>query len=96
MCIHCIQYSSGGRSISIRNRKSLVGATGVRAILPLISTSPSHGQAWTYAETENLLKGVKKFGIGKWKEILKHYEFSSHRTSVSLKDKWRNLKGRNK
>ena len=66
--------------------------------IPGIHRSPNSASprktAWSYTETENLLKGVRKFGVGKWAKILGHFEFASHRTSVSLKDKWRNLNSR--
>jgi hypothetical protein len=51
-----------------------------------------HHRAWTLSEIAKLVEGVSKYGAGKWSEIKKHL-FSSHsyRTSVDLKDKWRNL-----
>ncbi|KAG7586817.1 SANT/Myb domain [Arabidopsis thaliana x Arabidopsis arenosa] len=51
-----------------------------------------HHRAWTLSEVTKLVEGVSKYGAGKWSEIKKHL-FSSHsyRTSVDLKDKWRNL-----
>ena len=44
---------------------------------------------WTEEETDQLLKGVAIYGIGKWKKILLHPEFSfqSGRTPVDLKDR---------
>ncbi|MCJ1435709.1 hypothetical protein MMC27_005084 [Xylographa pallens] len=46
---------------------------------------------WTEEETEDLLKGVSKFGPGKWKKILNDPElnFSAERTTVDLKDRYR-------
>ena len=43
---------------------------------------------WTPQETEQLQKGVEIYGIGKWKKILNHPEFSFQqgRTPVDLKD----------
>ncbi|KAL7720573.1 Myb family DNA-binding domain containing protein [Entamoeba marina] len=41
-------------------------------------------------ETQNLIEGVKKFGVGRWKNILNNYKFDG-RSCVDLKDKWRNL-----
>ena len=42
------------------------------------------------SEIENLVKGVKKFGVGRWREILQFFEFQE-RSTVDLKDKWRNM-----
>lgn len=43
---------------------------------------------WTPQETEQLQKGVEIYGIGKWKKILNHPDFSFQqgRTPVDLKD----------
>jgi hypothetical protein len=38
-----------------------------------------------------LRAGVRRFGVGKWKHILTAYPFNSRRSSVDLKDKWRNI-----
>jgi len=48
---------------------------------------------FTEEETANLIKGMKEFGdeTQKWRRILLNYNFDSRRTSVDLKDKWRNL-----
>jgi hypothetical protein len=45
---------------------------------------------WTDEETRDLLLGVSRFGIGKWKRILNcpDYKFSG-RTAVDLKDRFR-------
>ncbi|KJX99188.1 hypothetical protein TI39_contig369g00018 [Zymoseptoria brevis] len=45
---------------------------------------------WTERETEDLLKGVAKFGIGKWTKILvcPDYDFGK-RTAMDLKDRFR-------
>jgi hypothetical protein len=38
------------------------------------------------------LQGIRKYGTGKWKEIALDESYSFHdRTTVDLKDKWRNL-----
>ncbi|KAI4165168.1 MAG: hypothetical protein LQ342_001036 [Letrouitia transgressa] len=44
---------------------------------------------WSAAETDDLLKGTEIYGVGKWKEILNHPEFSflEGRTPVDLKDR---------
>ncbi|PNY12722.1 MYB family transcription factor [Trifolium pratense] len=51
-----------------------------------------HHRAWTLVEVMKLIEGVSRCGPGRWSEI-KRLSFSSysHRTSVDLKDKWRNL-----
>ncbi|XP_039035188.1 telomeric repeat-binding factor 2-like [Hibiscus syriacus] len=46
---------------------------------------------WTYEEENALAEGVRKYGY-QWTRILETYqEISRERTSVDLKDKWRNL-----
>ena len=44
---------------------------------------------WSQAETDQLVKGVAIYGMGKWKKILNHAEFSflPGRTTVDLKDR---------
>lgn len=51
-----------------------------------------HHRAWTIAEVMRLVEGVSRYGAGRWSEI-KRLAFASYsyRTSVDLKDKWRNL-----
>ena len=45
---------------------------------------------WSDAETLNLLAGVRKYGVGKWKQILKDPGFFfTERSSVDLKDRYR-------
>lgn len=46
---------------------------------------------WTQEEVDNLIEGVQEYGKGSWAEILAAFEFNDCRTSVNLKDKWRNL-----
>jgi Myb-like DNA-binding domain len=45
---------------------------------------------WSDQETEHLLQGVARFGIGSWKKILQHpdYDFNV-RSAVDLKDRFR-------
>ncbi|KAF2486101.1 hypothetical protein BDY17DRAFT_320923 [Neohortaea acidophila] len=45
---------------------------------------------WTELETADLLKGVAKYGIGKWTQILNHpdYQFEG-RSALDLKDRFR-------
>ncbi|KAG2728695.1 hypothetical protein I3760_01G216600 [Carya illinoinensis] len=51
-----------------------------------------HHRAWTLVEVMKLVEGVSKCGAGRWSDI-KRLAFASYsyRTSVDLKDKWRNL-----
>ncbi|KAK9142212.1 hypothetical protein Syun_011612 [Stephania yunnanensis] len=51
-----------------------------------------HHRAWSLSEVTKLVEGVSRYGAGKWSEI-KRVAFApySYRTSVDLKDKWRNL-----
>lgn len=45
---------------------------------------------WSENETKDLLAGVRKYGVGKWKQILDDPSFSfSDRSSVDLKDRYR-------
>lgn len=45
---------------------------------------------WTDTETQDLLAGVRKYGVGKWKQILDDVAFSfTDRSSVDLKDRFR-------
>ncbi|KAL6911570.1 hypothetical protein ACP4OV_000375 [Aristida adscensionis] len=51
-----------------------------------------HHRAWTLCEVMKLVDGVARYGAGKWSEIRKlSFASYSYRTSVDLKDKWRNL-----
>ncbi|XP_056881158.1 telomeric repeat binding factor a isoform X3 [Takifugu flavidus] len=59
--------------------------------------SPMSGQRrrmWTEAETQKLIEGVRKFGVGNWSKIRAYYSFND-RTNVNLKDRWRTLKKTN-
>eukprot|EP00762_Andalucia_godoyi_P006048 ANDGO_00359.mRNA.1 hypothetical protein len=49
---------------------------------------------FTEQEIANLLDGVARFGKGNWRAILDTYEFLD-RSTVDLKDKWRNLEKSN-
>ncbi|XP_032222688.1 uncharacterized protein LOC5521553 isoform X1 [Nematostella vectensis] len=48
---------------------------------------------WTESELKWLEEGVELFGKGHWSKILRRFPFPKYRTSVHLKDKWRNLNG---
>jgi len=50
---------------------------------------------WTTCEESHLRLGVREFGLGKWAKILHKYaHVFKNRTSVDLKDKWRNISKR--
>uniref|UniRef100_M0X439 Uncharacterized protein n=1 Tax=Hordeum vulgare subsp. vulgare TaxID=112509 RepID=M0X439_HORVV len=56
------------------------------------SLKRKHHRAWTLSEVLKLVDGVAQFGPGKWSEIRRlSFASYSYRTSVDLKDKWRNL-----
>lgn len=51
-----------------------------------------HHRQWTLPEVENLVNGVSLYGVGQWSKIKTElFPTSTFRTSVDLKDKWRNL-----
>ncbi|KAK9280341.1 hypothetical protein L1049_014029 [Liquidambar formosana] len=51
-----------------------------------------HHRLWTDSEVMKLIEGVSQYGVGRWTEIKRLlFSSSTHRTSVDLKDKWRNL-----
>mmetsp|Transcript_20150 Transcript_20150/g.55895 ORF Transcript_20150/g.55895 Transcript_20150/m.55895 type:complete len:374 (+) Transcript_20150:182-1303(+) len=56
-------------------------------------TSSGRGyRVWTISEEQSLIDGVKQLGVGSWEAIRLNPEFKlSGRTSLQLKDKWRNL-----
>ena len=47
---------------------------------------------WTAVEVQALLDGVKEHGAGKWRRILDCGGFHRCRTTISLKDKWKQFK----
>ncbi|XP_010262885.1 PREDICTED: uncharacterized protein LOC104601289 [Nelumbo nucifera] len=51
-----------------------------------------HHRLWTLSEVIKLIDGVSQYGVGRWTEIKRLlFSSSAYRTSVDLKDKWRNL-----
>ncbi|KAG0451924.1 hypothetical protein HPP92_025935 [Vanilla planifolia] len=51
-----------------------------------------HHKQWTTSEIVKLVDGVSCYGVGRWTEIKRLlFSTSTHRTTVDLKDKWRNL-----
>eukprot|EP01124_Arcella_intermedia_P026378 TRINITY_DN4947_c0_g1_i1.p1 TRINITY_DN4947_c0_g1~~TRINITY_DN4947_c0_g1_i1.p1 ORF type:complete len:653 (-),score=173.57 TRINITY_DN4947_c0_g1_i1:9-1865(-) len=70
-----------------KKRKLMTSTTSTKKL----KTSTGERLTWTEHEVKQLEKGVAVYGVGHWAEILKAYKFLPERTSVSLKDKWRNL-----
>jgi hypothetical protein len=58
---------------------------------PVSDSSSSRRRNWTEEEEGFLLRGIKEFGVGKWKQIHQRYFHKSTRSTVDLKDKYRNL-----
>lgn len=57
-----------------------------------VSCRRKHHTLWSISEVRKLVDGVAKYGVGRWSRIKKlFFSASAHRTSVDLKDKWRNL-----
>eukprot|EP00262_Sarcandra_glabra_P014483 TRINITY_DN4249_c0_g1_i1.p1 TRINITY_DN4249_c0_g1~~TRINITY_DN4249_c0_g1_i1.p1 ORF type:complete len:167 (+),score=27.63 TRINITY_DN4249_c0_g1_i1:35-502(+) len=51
-----------------------------------------HHRLWALSEVMKLIDGVSSYGVGRWTDIKRLFFSSSiYRTSVDLKDKWRNL-----
>ena len=46
---------------------------------------------WTREESELVIEGVAKYGYGEWAAIQKELFAESARTSVDIKDRWRNM-----
>lgn len=61
---------------------------------PSPEKQPRIKHAWTKEEEEKLKEGFERFGHSQWKAILEfgRLVFWKGRTTVDLKDKWRNLK----
>ncbi|KAK4784495.1 hypothetical protein SAY86_018863 [Trapa natans] len=83
------QYMNGrdsGSSEDVCNDKVVTVPTAMGRI------RRKHHRAWTLSEVMKLVDGVSRYGAGRWSEI-KRLAFASYsyRTSVDLKDKWRNL-----
>jgi len=73
------KLKKGGKATT-RTLKVIKNATGAR-----------QRHRWTDEEVGMLEEGAKKFGEGRWIYILGCYDFNPSRTSVDLKDKWRNI-----
>jgi len=67
---------------TVKNHKSV---SSTRAAT---KKEPLKRPKWTDAETDELLRGVARFGLGRWKRILNHPDFTfGARTAVDLKDR---------
>ncbi|KAJ1791436.1 hypothetical protein LPJ59_004988, partial [Coemansia sp. RSA 2399] len=61
--------------------------------LATLSEARRAARKWTEEETDNLLKGCSKYGVGAWKKILDDPSFTfNNRTSVDLKDRFRTIR----
>lgn len=93
--MYCCELSDscsvGTQYVVVRRKDSLVAQPKRRRIGTYRHSSRA---LWDPEEVQNLIKGVKLYGIGRWMKIRKNFEFAEHRTNVDLKDKWRNLQGR--
>eukprot|EP01031_Cornospumella_fuschlensis_P026377 gene26377-31872_t len=61
---------------------------------PVVEDKNSSRTKWSYDEEEALREGVKRYGVGKWREIKSDPDFAAvlkKRDPVQLKDKYRNL-----
>lgn len=57
----------------------------------VVKKSRRQVRKWTHEETEELMEGVRKHGIGKWKDILEDPKctLGRYRTAIDLKDRFR-------
>ncbi|CAM9272777.1 unnamed protein product [Chrysoparadoxa australica] len=85
----------GGESPEHRPRRlRAIRKGGIRALpkSPPTRATGSIRTKWTEEEEESLINGVKDHGVGAWATILSDRGDSfNNRSSVDLKDKWRNL-----
>ncbi|ELP85020.1 hypothetical protein EIN_079420 [Entamoeba invadens IP1] len=76
-------------------KKAKTTSKAVETSKPKVGDEDEHKQKkkkrrFSEEETQNLIDGVKQYGIGHWKNILGSYKFDG-RSCVDLKDKWRNI-----
>jgi hypothetical protein len=92
------------RSSKVRKRMDLSGSLKTYAKPKYYTVPPPdpgyfddkgnviHKHLWSENETNALVAGVRKFGIGKWQTIKNEYgDILRNRNNVQLKDKWRVL-----
>ncbi|KAJ2045757.1 hypothetical protein H4S04_005457 [Coemansia sp. S16] len=67
---------------------------GAASPIPLhLAEARRAARKWTEEETDNLLQGCAKYGVGAWKRILDDPAFTfNNRTSVDLKDRFRTIR----
>ncbi|XP_038076918.1 telomeric repeat-binding factor 2-like isoform X2 [Patiria miniata] len=51
---------------------------------------PNRRKPWTEDEVDLLKKAIRRYGVGRWSEMIVSYDFNG-RTNVNLKDKWRTM-----
>ncbi|XP_061409998.1 uncharacterized protein LOC133344107 isoform X2 [Lethenteron reissneri] len=71
------------------DEEDLFGPSKVAGRQSKFGSSAKKKKMWTETETQCLKEGVAKFGVGNWSKIKRHYSLS--RTTVQLKDRWRNI-----
>ncbi|XP_078449930.1 uncharacterized protein LOC144931765 isoform X2 [Lampetra fluviatilis] len=71
------------------DEEDLFGPSKVAGRQSKFGSSAKKKKMWTETETQCLKEGVVKFGVGNWSKIKRHYSLS--RTTVQLKDRWRNI-----
>ncbi|KAM0938940.1 putative transcription factor MYB-HB-like family [Dioscorea sansibarensis] len=87
--INFIMNDFGGNKMQVLSKDSVSADTSRQK--KNSSRRKNHRQ-WTLSEITKLIEGVSKCGVGKWTDIKRlSFANSTYRTSVDLKDKWRNL-----
>eukprot|EP00042_Codosiga_hollandica_P044863 m.448330 g.448330 ORF g.448330 m.448330 type:complete len:226 (-) comp56891_c0_seq10:328-1005(-) len=89
--ISALEQASTPPPISASKLQPISPAVPSRQLTPTAETPSKARKLWTSEEIQNLRDGVAEFGEGMWSKILLSRAFQQ-RTSVDLKDKWRNLK----
>ncbi|RUS90546.1 hypothetical protein EGW08_001723, partial [Elysia chlorotica] len=82
-----------GVSKAVRRFRELDGAWSPKGVKKLSKKPVSHARVklgpWTPAEEEKFVLSVLRIGVGKWAEVKE--DIQALRSSVQLKDKWRNI-----
>ncbi|KAJ2904191.1 hypothetical protein GGI21_004325 [Coemansia aciculifera] len=69
------------------------GETTTPPVPPHSAEARRAARKWSEEETDNLLQGCTKYGVGAWKKILDDPAFVfNNRTSVDLKDRFRTIR----